>query len=308
MKTIKTLITGPDGQIGSEMIGAFPQHWEAVPLTIQALDFTDAAAVRRHLRDIQPGLIINAAGYTAVDRAETEPELARAVNATAVGILGEEARRLNAPILHFSTDYVFDGTKTTPYTPDDQPNPQSVYARSKFEGERALIASGASHLIIRTAWIYGLHGRNFLRAVLEQAAVKSELKIVNDQVGCPTPSRLVARAAAEIVVRALTGDARGGQGWSFGDRAGIYHLCCGGSTSWFDFARRIFELADVHPKPRLVPITTEAYGARAARPKYSVMDCSRTREVFGVALPDWDHGLQHVLAGHTARINAKAAR
>jgi dTDP-4-dehydrorhamnose reductase len=251
---MKTLLTGPDGQIGAEILSAWPrergfgrQPCEIIPLSIEQCDFTNVAALRRFVREIKPNLIINASGYTAVDRAESEPDLARAINATAVGVLGEEARRLGAAVVHFSTDYVFDGRKRTPYTPEDKPNPQGVYAQSKREGEVALIESGAPYIIIRTAWIYGLRGRNFLLAILRQAAQKPELKIVNDQTGCPTWSRSVARGTIEMVSHAMeekTGSC------SFGGREGVYHLCAGGSTTWFDFARRIFQLADI---PRTAP-------------------------------------------------------
>jgi dTDP-4-dehydrorhamnose reductase len=293
---MKTLLTGPDGQIGHELLATMPQIYasQVVTLSIDQLDFADSAGIRRWVQQIKPNLIINAAGYTAVDRAESEPEVAMAINATAVGVLGEEAAKLGAAVVHFSTDYVFDGRKTTPYTPDDPPNPLSAYARSKLEGEIALIKSGAAHLIIRTEWIYGLRGRNFLLAMLENAA-KPELRIVADQIGCPTWCRAVAQATFEIINKSVTFDPSS-KSWSFGGREGIYHLCSSGSTSWFDFARCIFDLAAIGPRPALVPITTEQYGAKAQRPKYSVMDCSRTTETFGVSMADWNVALREALA------------
>jgi dTDP-4-dehydrorhamnose reductase len=296
---MRILITGPDGQIGGELLDLWPSTDEVVPVSIAEMDFTNPQAIREKVREIKPDLIVNAAGYTAVDRAETEPDIAMAINATAVGVLGEEAKRLGAAVIHFSTDYVFDGRKRTPYTPDDQPNPQSVYAESKLQGEVALRESGAAHITLRTSWIYGARGRNFLLAILRQAASKPELKIVSDQTGCPTWSRSVAQATIEIAQRAMIGE-RGH--WSFGERQGIYHLCSGGCTTWFDFAHRIFELADVPKKPKLVPITTEQYGAPAARPLYSVMDCSKAHDAFGVLIVHWAVALEKLLIGQRAEL------
>jgi dTDP-4-dehydrorhamnose reductase len=289
---MRILITGPDGQIGGELVDLWPATDEVVPISIAEMDFTDASAIRRKVRDIKPDLIVNAAGYTAVDLAETEHQIANAINATAVGILGEEAKRLGAAVVHYSTDYVFDGRKRTPYTPDDQPNPQSVYAQSKFDGEIALRESGAAHLILRTSWIYGARGRNFLLAVLRQALVKSELRIVSDQTGCPTWCQSVAQATIEIVRKAIAGKPGA---WSFCGREGIYHICSGGSTTWFDFANRIFDFADFVPRPLLTPITTAQYGAPAARPAYSVMDCAKAHDAFGVLIADWAIMLEEIL-------------
>lgn len=289
---MKVLITGPDGQIGTQLLRFWPASDEVVPVSIAELNFADSAAIRQTVRAIAPDLIVNAAGYTAVDRAETEPELAMAVNATAVGVFGEEAKRLGAAVIHYSTDYVFDGTKRTPYTPNDAPNPQSVYAKTKYGGEVALRESGASHLILRTSWIYGLYGRNFLLAILRQAQLKPELKIVSDQTGCPTWCGDVAKATIAIAQRALHKNKNGS---TFGERAGTYHICSGGSTTWFEFAKRILELAELPKSPKLAPITTEQYAAPAARPLYSVMDCSKARDAFGVQIPNWDETLEELL-------------
>jgi dTDP-4-dehydrorhamnose reductase len=299
---MRVLITGTSGQIGWELARAFPAGWSVIPITRAEIDLahpeTIAPAIRRHLPDV----IVNAAAYTAVDRAEIEPELAHRVNAESVGVLAHEAKSCGAAIVHFSTDYVFDGTGRTPYTPDDQPNPQSVYGHSKLAGERALLESGASHLILRAAWVYALRGRNFLLAILRQAALKPELRVVNDQVGAPTWARCVAQASSEIITRHLAG---GERNRNFAGREGIYHLTCGGATTWFDFARAIFDEAQI-PAPKLQPITTLDYAARAHRPAYSVLDCTRTKSVFGVVLPDWRDALRRAASDRAALADAIA--
>ena len=298
---MRIVITGSDGQIGFELVRAFESVATVIGLTIGDVDVTDTQALRARLRDEKPDLIINAAGYTAVDRAEQEPDIARAVNATAVGVLGGEARKLGAAVVHFSTDYVFDGRKSSPYTPDDAPQPLGAYAQSKYDGELALQGSGAAYLIIRTSWVYGVRGRNFLLAMLNLASTKPELRIVNDQTGCPTWCRPLARCTAAIVSKAIVG--RPGSR-SFGGRDGTYHLCSSDATTWFSFARRIFELADIRPAPKLVPITSREYAARARRPAYSVLDCSRTKETFGVLMDDWDTDLQELFRTERAALNA----
>src|SRR5215510_6766083 len=202
---MRIVITGSDGQIGFELARAFEAAATVIGLTIGDVDVTDTPALRARLRDEKPDLIINASGYTAVDRAEQEPEIARAVNATAVGVIGEEARKLGAAVVHFSTDYVFDGRKSSPYTPDDVPHPLGAYAQSKYDGELELQRSGAAYLIIRTSWVYGMRGRNFLLAMLNLAGTKPELRIVNDQTGCPTWCRPLARCTALIVSKGIAG-------------------------------------------------------------------------------------------------------
>lgn len=296
---MKVLITGPDGQIGSQLLQRWPNSDHVVPVSIAQLDFTNSDAIRQTVRDIAPNLIVNAAGYTAVDRAETEPDIAMSINATAVGVLGEEAKRLGASVIHYSTDYVFDGRKSSPYTPDDTPNPQSVYAKSKYQGEVALRESGASHVVLRTSWIYGVYGRNFLLAILRQARLKPELRIVSDQTGCPTWCGEVANATIAIAQRGLR--AFNSQ-VTFGELGGTYHVCSGGSTTWFEFAKRIIELAEIPNPPKLVPITTQEYAAPAARPLYSVMDCSKAHETFGVLIAEWSSALEELLRTQRAEL------
>lgn len=294
---MKVLVTGSQGQIGHELLHTLAPLGDVTGIDIAELDLTNAAEVKGFLQRLHPDLIINTAAYTAVDRAEAEPELAHAVNATAVEILAGEAARLGTAIIHYSTDYVFDGTKDSPYTPNDKPNPQSVYGRTKLAGEQALIASGARHLILRTEWVYGLRGRNFVLSVLGQAQKKNELRVVNDQTGSPSWCRVIAQATADIVQRSLAGSpgAR-----NFGGHEGIYHVTCAGQTTWFDFARHIFESPHVSRRPRLIPVSTVEFGARAARPAYSVLDCSLTEKIFGVKLMSWQQAIDAMLAERAA--------
>lgn len=292
---MRILITGAHGQIGWEIAHQIAGLHEVIALSRRELDLTDAQAIRQTIRATHPDVIVNAAGYTAVDRAESEPDLAMAVNAAAVGVIGEEAGRAGAAVVHFSTDYVFDGSKSSPYLPDDQPNPQSVYGRSKLEGERALLASGASAIILRTSWVYGLRGKNFLLAVLRKALTQRYLRIVDDQTGAPTTSAAIARAIAQVL-RCVGGTP--GQR-TFNGRQGVHHLTCGGATTWFGFAQRIFELASDRLNPTLIPISSAEFGAAAKRPAYSVLDCSTTQEAFNVRMPHWNDAL-HELCGQGA--------
>jgi dTDP-4-dehydrorhamnose reductase len=294
---MQMLVTGSQGQIGHELLRMLAPLGNVTAIDIADLDLTNAAAVKGFLRQLHPDLIINCAAYTAVDRAESEPELAHAVNATAVEVLASEAARLGAAIIHYSTDYVFDGAKRTPYTPDDKPNPQSVYGRSKLAGEQALMASGAKHLILRTEWVYGLRGRNFVLAILDQAQKKDELRIVNDQTGSPTWCRMIAHFTADIVRASLKGS-HGRR--DFGGREGIYHLTCAGQTTWFDFAQHIFSSPHVSAQPKLIPVSTAEFGARAMRPAHSVLDCSLTEKTFRVRMTPWQAAIDAMLAERAA--------
>jgi dTDP-4-dehydrorhamnose reductase len=289
---MKILITGPDGQIGHELMRALSPRHEVLGLARAQMDLAQPASIQRAIRAAAPDLIINAAGYTAVDRAEREPDLARMVNATAVGVIGEEAAAIGAAVIHYSTDYIFDGAKLTPYTPDDRPNPLNVYGHTKWQGELALARSGAHFIILRTAWVYGLRSRNFLLRVLELANERSELRIVDDQIGCPTWCRSIALATERIINCSLAGPA-GAR--TFGGREGVYHLASAGATSWFGFAQRIFNLARLPRTPVVLPISSREYGAPAKRPAFSVLDCSGAKECFDVFIPHWDSVLQEVM-------------
>jgi dTDP-4-dehydrorhamnose reductase len=234
---------------------------------------------------------VNAAAYTAVDDAERDEPLAMTVNGAAVGVIAEEARRAGALLVHYSTDYVFDGRKDAPYAEDDPPCPVNAYGRSKLAGEVAIREAGGSHVILRTSWVYDARGRNFLRTILGLVAERDELRIVADQIGAPTPAAGIARATAAIVAAALAERAEG----RFAP--GLFHLTASGATSWHGFAAAILDgarrrgLLAAGCAPRLVPVATEEYPRPAARPRNSRLACARLKERFGVALPPWEDGL-----------------
>jgi dTDP-4-dehydrorhamnose reductase len=288
---VRILLTGANGQVGWELQRALAPLGEVIALDRSRLDLSRPDALRETVRAIAPDAIVNAAAYTAVDRAESEPELARAINAIAPGILAEEAHRLEAVLVHYSTDYVFDGTKPEPYTESDSPNPLSVYGRTKLEGERAIGASGCRHLTLRTSWVYGTRGSNFLLTMLRLARERRQLRIVDDQVGAPTWCREIAQATAALLARP--------------DLAapgidGLYHLTASGATSWFGFARAIFESPEmvrlgVTP-PTLEAIPTSAYPTPAQRPANSRLDCARLERRAGVTPASWDAALAQCLA------------
>lgn len=264
-------------------------------LPCERVDLSDLDGVREALDRIAPDLIVNAAAYTAVDRAEDEPDLAMRVNGQAPGLLGEWAKHHDARVLHYSTDYVFDGRARAPYREDDPPRPLGIYGRSKLAGEFALRASGARHLILRTAWVYAPRGHNFLRTMLRLAKERDSLRVVEDQIGAPTPAEMIAQVTAQIVPRWFNVDQGDLTAHSLD---GVYHLTTTGQTSWNEFARAIFVRA--HRKgliarvPQVEAIKTSEYPTRARRPAYSVLDTSLLRETFGVELPDWQQGLDVV--------------
>jgi len=278
------LLTGARGQLGAALAVALAPHGEVVATDRSTLDLADASAVADAVRRVRPALIVNAGAYTNVDQAEREPGLADAVNGVAPGVLAEEARALGAVLIHYSTDYVFDGASRVPYVEDDPVAPLSAYGRSKLAGERAIRESGATALILRTSWVYGLSGRNFLLTMRRLASERPEIRVVDDQAGTPNWSRELARATARIVANGLP--------WLAG-RAGVYHLSARGSTTWYGFARAI--LAD-RPAVRVVPITTAEYPTPARRPAWGVLSTGRFERTFGFALPEWQATLAECLA------------
>ena len=278
------LLTGARGQLGAALAVALVPHGEVVATDRSTLDLADASAVADAVRRVRPALIVNAGAYTNVDQAEREPGIADAVNGVAPGVLAEEARALGAVLIHYSTDYVFDGASRVPYVEDDPVAPLSAYGRSKVAGERAIRESGATALILRTSWVYGLSGRNFLLTMRRLASERPEIRVVDDQAGTPNWSRELARATARIVANGLP--------WLAG-RAGVYHLSARGSTTWYGFARAI--LADV-ASVRIVPIATADYPTPATRPAYGVLGTARFERTFGFALPDWRTSLAECLA------------
>ncbi|PAY99934.1 MAG: dTDP-4-dehydrorhamnose reductase [Spartobacteria bacterium AMD-G4] len=294
LKTPRFLVTGANGQLGFELQRALAPLGEVVACGRDACDLSNPDSIRAAIRAAKPDMIFSAGAYTAVDKAESEPDLARAVNATAPGILGEEAAKLGALVFHYSTDYVFDGTKPSAYREEDATNPLGVYGKTKLVGEKALAASGAAHLIFRTSWVFGAHGKNFIKTILRLASSRDELRIVADQFGAPTGAALLADASAHIAAR-YRRDGR--ENFPFG----LYHLAASGETSWHSFARHIVAKAAAANSPlqatidRILPIPAAEYPTPAARPANSRLDTSKFRTVFGLHLPDWKHGVDQVL-------------
>lgn len=284
---MKILLAGCAGQLGRELKRSLACLGELAACDRHQLDLAEADALRATLRAVAPTVIVNAAAYTAVDKAESDPVAADAINARAPGILAEEAQRLGALLIHYSTDYVFDGAKTTAYTEDDIVAPLSAYGRSKLAGELAIAASGARHLIFRTSWVYGLHGANFMKTMLRLGRERDELRVVADQVGAPTWTRHLADVTALILSRRDVPD-------------GLYHLSAAGETSWHGYAEAIFSEAQraglMERSPLVHRIASADYPLPAARPANSRLDCAKFRRDFGLALPDWRIGLADCLA------------
>ncbi|THD09129.1 dTDP-4-dehydrorhamnose reductase [Metallibacterium scheffleri] len=302
---MKILLLGAGGQVGFELMRALGPLGALSAATrdgrlpggarCRVADLgAGATALRALLDEDAPDVIVNAAAYTAVDRAEDEPALAQAVNATALDTLGRWAAARGVPVIHYSTDYVFGGSGARAWREDDTPAPRGVYAASKLAGEQALRASGAPHLILRTAWVYAARGHNFLRTMLRLAGERDTLRVVNDQFGTPTPARLIANATAAMLARMTP---RGGFA---GDAAwGTYHLTASGHTSWHGFAEALLQAAQraglITRMPAVLAIATTDYPTRAQRPAWSVLDCTRVQDVFALRLPDWQTALDAVI-------------
>ncbi|MEO4046784.1 dTDP-4-dehydrorhamnose reductase [Pseudomonas sp. CAU 1711] len=286
---MRVLIVGRHGQVSRELQLALGKEHELLLPDRQQLDLNAPEGIRQAVRALRPELIINPAAYTAVDQAESAPELVFAINATAPGVLAEEAAELGVPLIHYSTDYVFDGRKDSPYREDDPTAPLGVYGRSKLAGEQAIRAVGGAHLILRTSWVYSLHGRNFLLTMQRLLQEREELRVVADQIGAPTWAGSIARATAELIRHWRDGHAGP---W------GIYHLSGQGQTSWFGFAEAI--AAQLHARgkscARVVPIPSSAYPTPAQRPLNSRLDCSRLRRDWRISLPNWHDALLECLA------------
>ncbi len=284
---MKILITGAGGQLGRELKRSLASLGEVIACDRKQLDLGNPDALRQTVRQIAPNLIVNAAAWTAVDKAETEPDAANAINGIAPGILAEEARRLGAQLIHYSTDYVFDGNKPAPWTEDDLPLPLSIYGRTKLAGEQAIQSIDCRYLILRTSWVFGLHGANFMKTMLRVGKERPELRVVADQIGAPTWTRHLADATALVASRK--------EGPS-----GLYHLANAGETSWHGYAEAIFaeavRLALLAAAPVVHPITTADYPLPATRPANSRLDCRRFTRDFGLTLPDWRVGLSDCLA------------
>lgn len=294
---MRLLVVGANGQVGHALLQSLASLGEVVATTrsgqlpdgraCEALDLAQADGIDSLLERIRPDAVINAAAYTAVDRAEDEPEAAFAANAEGPGRVAQACAERGIALVHYSTDYVFDGRGTRPYRDDDATNPLGIYGASKLAGEEAIARSGARHLILRTAWVYGLYGANFLRTMLRVGAERDELRVVADQRGCPTPAWLIADVTAQVLRKGIVA-------------SGIRHLVASGETTWHGFASAIFDEAHarglIARKPGVVAITTADYPTRATRPAYSVLDTAHLRDEYDLVLPDWRDALAETLS------------
>jgi len=302
--SLRLLITGANGQLGWHLRRSLAPLGSVLAIDVQEVDLTDLNAVSHTVREYAPDVVANAAAYTAVDKAESEPDLAYAINAAAPARIADECARSGALLIHYSTDYVYDGSKTGPYVEDDAPAPLSAYGRTKLEGDKVIMASGCAYLILRTTWVYDIRGKNFLRTVLRLAREKEELRMVGDQYGAPTWARGLAEATTIILAKLL--ERRGSTGtW----KSGLFHLTAGGKTSWAGFAQAILEdyeallswpaetgeFGGPLRAKRVVEITSEQYQTPARRPRNSVLSNAKVQAGFGVALPDWRSQLRLAL-------------
>ncbi len=299
---IRILLTGSTGQVGGDLLPLLSSFADVIAPTRAELDLMNEASLRSFVRNTSPNWIINPAAFTAVDVAESDSASAHQMNVRVPGVLGEEAARCGAALIHFSTDYVFDGSGTKPWNVNDDTFPLSVYGQTKLDGERALTQSESTHLILRTSWVFGTRGKNFLRSILKLATERDELRIVSDQFGAPTWSFDLAQAVQKLILRtedeAKSHDVTPPQ--LLAQKRGVYHVASAGETTWFGFAEEFLRLAKLFsPKTRfahLVPITTREYPTAARRPLNSRLDCSRFYEVFGIRLPHWTAATARVMS------------
>jgi dTDP-4-dehydrorhamnose reductase len=287
MKNPRILIFGRVGQVGWELRHKLACLGQVSSVDFPEIDFSKPDTIRDAVRAAEPTVIVNAAAYTAVDKAEAAPEPAWAINAAGPGVIAEEAKRLGALMVHYSTDYVYDGSKPGPWVETDKPNPLNVYGQTKLAGDEAIAAVGGDHLILRTSWVYGARGGNFLLTMLRLAKERPELRIVDDQTGSPTTSECIAQATADILSQVIA------PGGGLAGRSGVYHLTSSGATTWFGFAKEFLSKQAVCPK--LTPIPASEYPVPAKRPVNSVLSCDRIAETFGIRMPPWELALDLVL-------------
>jgi dTDP-4-dehydrorhamnose reductase len=292
----RILLIGANGQVGWELRRTLATLGDVISASLEgeygpAIDLLDASSLARLVHATAPDAVVNAAAYTAVDKAETDPATAQRINADAVGELGDMLAERGTPIIHYSTDFVFSGTLDRPYTEEDAPSPLNVYGETKLGGEQALLNSGARALIFRTSWVYGARGANFLLTILKLLRERDELRIVDDQIGSPTWSRMLAEVTAQVLYRVLQGEL------DLEQVGGLYHLTGSGQVSWFGFANAILETTGLDAN--LIPIPSSDYPAPARRPLYSVLDNGLFQRTFGLAMPDWRLSLEQCLEGKT---------
>lgn len=280
---MRILLTGKNGQVGSALLRTLAPLGELVALDRTELDLVKRDQIVSVVRSVKPDVLVNAAAYTAVDQAESEPDVAQAINAVAAGVLAEEAKRAGALLVHYSTDYVFDGTKAAAYIEDDPTRPLNAYGLSKLAGERAILGAGCAHLILRTSWVYARQGKNFLQTVKRLLKEKKELRVVADQFGAPTFAEALAQATAELIAHHGLAALK--------QRSGVYHATASGSTSWHGFATEIARLEGIDNRGRVVPISSDEYPTRARRPRNSRLSNEKLFRQFGVSLPSWEVSL-----------------
>lgn len=291
MERPRILLIGRNGQVGWELRRALAPLGDLTAVDFPEIDLTNADALRELIRAAAPSVLINAAAHTAVDRAETEEEQATKINGAAPGIMAQEARALDAWMVHYSTDYVYDGSKGVPYVETDAPRPLGAYGRSKLAGDLAVAAAGGPHLIFRLCWVYGSRGSNFMLTMMRLARERERLRVVADQTGCPTWSRMIAQASALALARVLT-DRQCRERFT-----GIYHLASSGQATWHSFAQAIIDLMPAEGRKcgSVEPIPTAEYPTPARRPANSALSCAKLEAAFGLKLPDWRESLEQVL-------------
>ncbi len=293
---MRILLTGKNGQVGSELNKILSQFGEVIATGRNEMNLADPSQIRRVVQQIKPKLIINAGAYTAVDKAESDQELAKAVNGIAPKILAEEAKDYGALLIHYSTDYSYNGEIShRPYLESDSPSPNSVYGKTKLQGDQAIEKSGVSHLIFRTGWVYSKRGESFLRTILKLAKEKSELRVVNDQTGTPTWCRSIAEATCKSIKNILE-KREGSLSKTAASISGVYHMTCQGEANWYRFAQTILELSCPDNMPKLLAISTKEYPTPAIRPTYSVLSNTKLQKYFGIQLPHWEHALKQCLS------------
>lgn len=290
MEMPKILLIGKNGQVGWELRRTLSVMGQVMAVDYPEIDLTNSGASRRLVLESKPSVIINAAAYTAVDKAESETKTARLINSVAPGVIAEAAKQVGALMVHYSTDYVFDGAKTTPYVETDSPNPLGAYGQTKLEGDEAVRAAGGDHLIFRLCWVYGTRGQNFLLTMQRLAREREVLRVVADQFGCPTWSRSIAEATTLALRQAVAAP-------EMAAFTGTYHLAASTSTHWHGFASRIVQLMPEAERRcrEVAPISTAEYPTLAKRPAYSVLDCTKLKDTFGIQIPEWEECLRLAL-------------
>jgi dTDP-4-dehydrorhamnose reductase len=282
---MKILLTGKTGQVGKELNNILKDTEELVSVGREQLDLSKIDSIEPTILDIKPDIIINAAAYTSVDKAEEEPDLAMTINGVAPGVLAEAAKKVGASLIHYSTDYVFDGRSNTPYREEDATCPLNIYGESKLAGEKSIAKAGVPYLIFRTSWVYSLQGKSFLQTIKKLAAQKDTLRIVDDQIGAPTWAGSIARATHKILEQCVRDK-------SEPSLSEVFHLTCKGQSSWYGFAKEVLDLSGASQDTQVLPIPTSDYPSPAVRPTYSLLSNDKLKKVFAFEMPHWNDALK----------------